>query len=38
MHRYVDATLAVFHGPRKLTAYDARGLLAISKEVLRLAA
>ena len=38
VHRYVDATLAVFHGPRKLAAYDARGIPAIGKEVLRLAA
>lgn len=38
VHRYVDATLAVFHGPRKLAAYDARGVPANAKEVLRLAA
>ena len=38
VHRYVDATLAVFHGPRKLAAYDAMGLPAPSQEVLRLAA
>jgi hypothetical protein len=38
VHRYVDATLAVFHGPRKLAAYDARGIPATGKEVLRLAA
>ncbi len=25
VHRYVDGTLAVFHGPRKLAAYDTRG-------------
>ena len=25
VHRYVDATLAVFHGPRKLAAYDRTG-------------
>ena len=37
-HRYVDATLAVFHGPRKLAACDARVLPATKKEVLRLAA
>jgi hypothetical protein len=36
VHRYVDATLAVFHGPRKLAAYDACGKLA--KEDQRLAA
>lgn len=38
VHRYVDATLAVFHGPRKLAAYDARGIPATGKEVPRLAA
>jgi hypothetical protein len=38
VHRYVDATLAVFHGPRKLATYDARGVAANPKEVLRLAA
>ncbi len=39
VHRYVDGTLAVFHGPRKLAAYDAKGLaLANKKEVLRQAA
>ena len=27
VHRYVDGTLAVFHGPRKLAGYDARGNL-----------
>ena len=38
VHRYVDATLAVFHGPRKLAAYDATGLPVKAKEVHRLAA
>ena len=38
VHRYVDATLAVFHGPRKLAAYDATGQAATTKEVLRAAA
>lgn len=38
VHRYVDDTLAVFHGPRKLAAYDATGRLAAMKEVLRAAA
>ena len=38
VHRYVDGTLAVFHGPRKLAAYDAKGLQATKKEVLRSAA
>lgn len=27
VHRYVDGTLALFHGPRKLAAYDAGGRL-----------
>ena len=38
VHRYVDATLAVFHGPRKLAAYDATGQAATTKEGLRAAA
>ena len=38
VHRYVDNTVAVFHGPRKLAAYDAKGILATGKEVLRAAA
>jgi hypothetical protein len=36
VHRYVDDTMAVFHGPRKLGTYDARG--RPTKEVQRLAA
>jgi hypothetical protein len=38
VHRYVDATLGIFHGPRKLAAYDERGMLNAPKEVLRAAA
>jgi len=38
VHRYVDDTLAVFHGPRKLAAYDAKGTQTQPKEVLRAAA
>jgi transposase len=38
VHRYVDGTLAVFHGPRKLAGYDAQGRLTTSKEAARLAA
>ena len=38
VHRYVDDTLAVFHGPRKLASYDAKGRLSTSKEATRLAA
>lgn len=38
VHRYVDDTLAVFHGPRKLASYDAQGRLTKSKEGARLAA
>ena len=38
VHRYVDGTLGVFHGPRKLAAYDARGIQTTTKEVLRAAA
>ena len=38
VHRYVDDTLAVFHGPRKLAAYDAKGISATKNEEVRLAA
>jgi transposase len=38
VHRYVDNTLAVFHGPRKLASYDAQGRMTTSKEATRLAA
>jgi hypothetical protein len=38
VHRYVDDTLAVFHGPRKLADYDANGQLAPTKEVVKAAA
>ena len=39
VHRYVDNTLGVFHGPRKLASYDADGKSTNpSKEVLRAAA
>ena len=36
--RYVDATLALFHGPRKLAVYDVKGLPVKPKEVQRLLA
>jgi hypothetical protein len=32
VHRYIDAALAVFHGPRKLADYDAQGKLEELKE------
>ena len=38
VHRYVDATLAIFHGPRKLAAYGQRGTPSAPKEALRAAA
>jgi hypothetical protein len=38
VHRYVDGTLAIFHGPRKLAAFDDHGLPTPQQEVLRLAA
>jgi transposase len=40
VHRYVDATLALFHGPRRLARYDAKGarITGNGKEVLALAA
>jgi len=33
VHRYVDGTLALFHGPRKLAAYDAQGHPAIAQQM-----
>jgi transposase len=30
VHRYVDATLAIFHGPRKLANFDAKGQRTIA--------
>jgi hypothetical protein len=39
VHRYVDNTLGVFHGPRKLAGYDAKGKsINASKEGLKAAA
>ncbi len=38
VHRYVDATLALYHGLRRLAAYDALGIAIAGQEVLRLAA
>ena len=38
VHRYVDGTLALFHGPRRLAGFDARGNTVTKKEVTRLAA
>lgn len=38
VHRYVDDTLALFHGPRKLATFDAKGVSTKHKEVQRLAA
>lgn len=38
VHRYVDDTLALFHGPRKLVDFDAMGVSTMPKEVQRLAA
>ena len=38
VHRYVDATLALYHGPRRLASYDVLGVAIESQEVLRLAA
>ena len=31
VHRYVDATMALFHGPRRLATYDAQGKLIEQK-------
>jgi len=33
VHRYIDGSLAVFHGPRKLANYDAQGKLKENKKV-----
>ena len=38
VHRYVDQTLALFHGPRKLASYDAKGVRQLRPEELKLAA
>lgn len=38
VHRYVDATLALFHGPRKLADFDATGTAIKPREVYQLAA
>lgn len=38
VHRYVDKTLALFHGPRKLASYSAQGVRQLPTEVLKLAA
>ena len=38
VHRYVDGTLALFHGPRKLASFSATGVPSAESEVLRLAA
>ena len=38
VHRYVDGTLALFHGPRKLAYYDAEGERQGAKEVIKRAA
>lgn len=33
IHRYLDGTLAIFHGPRKLAKYDQQGQLQMQKQV-----
>ena len=32
VHRYIDGSLAIFHGPRRLADYDANGLLKNKKK------
>jgi hypothetical protein len=32
VHRYLDGSLAIFHGPRKLADYDSRGKLIIESQ------
>ena len=38
VHRYIDETLAVFHGPRRLATYDATGHATAAREDLGAAA
>ena len=38
VHRYVDGTLALFHGPRRLARYDAKGKLQLPESEIKLAA
>jgi hypothetical protein len=38
VHRYVDGTLALFHGPRRLAGYDAKGKLQLPQSEIKLAA
>jgi hypothetical protein len=38
VHRYVDATLALFHGPRRLATFSATGTPNTESEALKLAA
>jgi len=33
VHRYLDDTFAIFHGPRKLASYDVDGILISNKEM-----
>lgn len=33
VHRYLDGTLAIFHGPKKLASYNLRGELLVQKRV-----
>jgi transposase len=32
IHRYIDGSLAIFHGPRKLADYDSQGKLKVEKK------
>ena len=32
VHRYLDGSLAIFHGPRKLADYNSKGKLEVMKE------
>jgi hypothetical protein len=32
IHRYMDGSLAIFHGPRKLADYDSQGQLKERKK------
>lgn len=33
VHRYLDGTLALFHGPKKLASYNQQGELIVQREV-----
>ena len=34
VHRYLDGSLAIFHGPRKLADYDHQGKLGLKRNIM----